>query len=55
MFDMVIIDEASQMLIEKAIPLMIRAKQLVISGDDKQLKPSVNKNERIFFEKEDNN
>lgn len=53
MFDMVIIDEASQMLIEKAIPLMIRAKQLVISGDDKQLKPSVDKNERIFFDDEE--
>ena len=54
MFDMVIVDEASQMLIQKAIPLMFRAKQLVISGDDKQLKPSVNKNTRIFFDKEDN-
>ncbi len=53
MFDIVIIDEASQMLVEKAIPLMYRAKQLVISGDDKQLKPSVNKEKRIFIDEQE--
>lgn len=52
MFDIVIIDEASQMLIEKSIPLMYRAKQLVISGDDKQLKPSVNTDNRVYFDPE---
>ena len=49
MFDLVVIDEASQMQVEKAIPLMYRAKKLVISGDDKQLKPSVNPHNRIYF------
>ncbi len=52
MFDVVVIDEASQMLVQKAIPLMYRAKQLVISGDDKQLKPSVNLNNRIYYDQE---
>ena len=50
MFDVVVIDEASQMVVEKALPLMYRAKQLVISGDSKQLKPSVNTDNRIFYD-----
>ncbi len=53
MFDVVIIDEASQMEVQKAIPLMFRAKKLVISGDDKQLKPSVNPEEIIYFNPEE--
>jgi superfamily I DNA and/or RNA helicase len=39
MFDMVIFDEASQMYIENAIPTVYRGKQVVVTGDDKQLKP----------------
>lgn len=38
LFDMVIIDEASQCDIASAIPLILRAKQLVIIGDPLQLK-----------------
>lgn len=40
LFDVVIFDEASQLYIEKAIPAIYRAKQVVIAGDSKQLRPS---------------
>ncbi len=39
-FDLVIFDEASQCFAEKGIPAMYRAKQVVITGDDKQLQPN---------------
>jgi hypothetical protein len=39
-FDLVIFDEASQCFAERGIPSMYRGKQIVIAGDDKQLKPS---------------
>ncbi len=38
-FDLVIFDEASQCFAEKSIPSLYRAKQVVIAGDSKQLKP----------------
>jgi superfamily I DNA and/or RNA helicase len=38
LFDLLIIDEASQCDIASALPLMYRAKQVVIIGDPKQLK-----------------
>lgn len=38
-FDLVIFDEASQCFVEKAVPVMLRGKQVVIAGDDKQLQP----------------
>ncbi len=38
-FDMVIFDEASQCFAERGIPAMYRGKQVIIAGDDKQLKP----------------
>ncbi|MEZ4771794.1 MAG: AAA domain-containing protein [Bacteroidia bacterium] len=38
-FDVVIFDEASQCFVERAIPVMLRGKQNVIAGDDKQLQP----------------
>ncbi len=50
MFDIVIIDEASQMQVEKSIPLLYRAKKLIISGDDKQIKPSVKKEEIVYYD-----
>ncbi len=50
MFDIVIIDEASQMQVEKSIPLLFRGKKLIISGDDKQIKPSVKKEEIVFYD-----
>lgn len=40
LFDMIIFDEASQLFIEDAIPSIFRGKQVIIAGDDKQLKPS---------------
>ncbi len=40
LFDLVIFDEASQCYAEKGIPAMYRGKQVVVTGDDKQLSPS---------------
>ena len=40
MFDLVVIDEASQMYVEKGIPAIYRAKKVCIAGDTKQLRPS---------------
>jgi len=39
MFDIIIFDEASQMFVENAIPAIYRAKQVVVAGDAKQLRP----------------
>ncbi len=39
LFDLVIFDEASQCFAEQGIPAMFRGKQVVIAGDDKQLRP----------------
>lgn len=39
-FDLVIFDEASQMLIEHATPALFRAGRVVVSGDDKQMPPT---------------
>lgn len=38
-FDVVIFDEASQCFVERAIPVLLRGKQVVVAGDDKQLQP----------------
>lgn len=40
LFDIVIYDEASQMPVEYALPSLFRAKELVVSGDEKQMPPS---------------
>jgi superfamily I DNA and/or RNA helicase len=40
MFDLVIFDEASQCFAERGIPAMYRGKQLVVAGDDMQLRPN---------------
>ena len=40
-FDIVIIDESSQMLMENALPALYRANHYVVAGDDKQLKATV--------------
>jgi hypothetical protein len=40
MFDLVIFDEASQCFAERGIPAMYRGKQLLVAGDNMQLKPS---------------
>ena len=39
LFDLVIVDEASQLAVERAIPFLYRAKRVVIAGDEKQLPP----------------
>ncbi|WP_245189516.1 AAA domain-containing protein [Lunatimonas salinarum] len=38
-FDLVIFDEASQCYFERALPAMLRGRQVVIAGDRKQLQP----------------
>ena len=40
MFDIVLVDEASQVFIENTLPLIYRAKNVVVAGDSKQLRPS---------------
>ena len=40
LFDMVIFDEASQCFAERGIPAMYRGKQIVVAGDNMQLRPS---------------
>lgn len=39
-FDLVIFDEASQCFTENGIPSIYRGKQVVVTGDDKQLQPN---------------
>lgn len=38
-FDLVVFDEASQCYAERALPVVLRGKQFVVAGDDKQLQP----------------
>ncbi len=40
LFDIIIFDEASQMFIENAVPILYRGKKGIIAGDTKQLRPS---------------
>lgn len=40
LFDVVIFDEASQLLVEHALPSLFRAKRVVVSGDEKQMPPT---------------
>jgi very-short-patch-repair endonuclease len=46
LFDLVVIDEASQCGIAEVLPLAYRAKRIVLLGDPKQLTPVVTLNER---------
>ena len=39
-FDLVVFDEASQCRLEEALPVLLRAKRVVIAGDPKQLPPT---------------
>ncbi len=39
-FDLVIFDEASQLALERAIPVVYRGKRVVIAGDEQQMPPS---------------
>ena len=38
-FDLVVFDEASQLAVERSLPIMYRGKNIVILGDEKQLRP----------------
>jgi hypothetical protein len=40
LFDVVIFDEASQITVEEALPACVRAQQIVVVGDSKQLPPT---------------
>jgi hypothetical protein len=40
LFDLVVFDEASQVLIPDAVPSLLRGKQAVVAGDEKQLPPT---------------
>jgi len=40
LFDYLVFDEASQMLLEKSVPLFTRAKKLIVIGDQQQLPPT---------------
>lgn len=40
MFDIVLVDEASQVFIENTLPIIYRGKNIVVAGDSKQLKPT---------------
>ncbi len=51
LFDLVIFDEASQCFVEKGLPAMYRGRQVVVAGDDKQLRP--NDLYQVRFEEED--
>lgn len=52
LFDVVIFDEASQMYAERGIPSIFRAKQVVVAGDHKQLRPSSLGASRIKYEQD---
>jgi very-short-patch-repair endonuclease len=39
-FDLIVFDEASQLPPQEAIPAILRAKQVVVAGDEKQLPPT---------------
>jgi len=53
-FDVVLFDEASQISPEDAIPSIMRAKQMVVAGDPKQLPPTAFFADRSSSEVEDN-
>jgi hypothetical protein len=40
LFDLVVFDEASQCTVEAGLPVLLRAKRVVIAGDEKQMPPS---------------
>jgi tellurite resistance protein/RecA/RadA recombinase len=40
LFDLVVFDEASQCTVESGLPVLMRAKRVMIAGDEKQMPPS---------------
>lgn len=53
LFDLVIFDEASQCFAENGVPAMYRGKQVIITGDSQQLRPSDLYRTRIDDEQEE--
>ena len=53
LFDVVIFDEASQIMVESAVPSLYRAKRVVVSGDEKQMPPSSFFNANVNVDEED--
>lgn len=53
LFDLVIYDESSQMLVEHALPTLFRARRVLISGDEKQMPPSAFFSSRIDSDETD--
>lgn len=51
-FDLVVFDEASQCYFERGLPMMLRGKQVVIAGDNKQLQPYDLYQTRVVTEEE---
>lgn len=52
-FDLLVFDEASQMYVEKGLPSILRAKKVIVAGDQKQLRPSSLGTGRITFDEDD--
>lgn len=52
-FDLVVFDEASQLPAQEAIPSILRAKQVVVAGDENQLPPTSFFLASSIFEEED--
>jgi len=53
LFDLVIFDEASQCFAENGVPAMFRGKQVIVTGDSQQLRPSDLYRTRIEDEQEE--
>lgn len=53
-FDLVIFDEASQCFVERGIPAMYRGRQVMVAGDNKQLRPNDLYQARFEEETDDN-
>lgn len=51
-FDLVLFDEASQLPTQEAIPAILRAKQVVVAGDAKQLPPTSFFTASVIFDEE---
>jgi very-short-patch-repair endonuclease len=51
-FDLVVFDEASQLPTQEAVPAILRAKQVVVAGDAKQLPPTSFFTASVIFDEE---
>ena len=53
LFDVIVYDEASQLRLERAIPSLVRARRVMIAGDENQLPPSSFFDSAVEDEEED--